>query len=310
LSLSRIAAAIALAVAAGASLFGAYWFGAYSYAYSRWPATEFTSLRFALLQSLHGYGIDYDSYARLIAYPDKIPLACPPQTDRTAVFLLIGQSNAANSGGQRFQSTSGRVAAYFNRHCSLAASPLLGTTGVAGEPWSAIGDRLVESGAFDDVVLIPAAIGGSGLSQWVSGGELHRLLQQLVQDAKQHYRITHVLWHQGEGDFSLHTSEEAYLSGFQSLAHDLRAWGIAAPIYVSVATRCQEPEDQWSADNPISRAQRKLGSSGEGFAPGIDTDALLNALDRHDGCHMAGSGLAKVIDAWTEILRVQPASGG
>jgi hypothetical protein len=303
LKLSRVAAAIAIALAAGASLFGAYWFGAYGYANSRWPATEFTSLRFALLQSLRGYGIDYDSYARLIAYPDKIPTACPPQTDRTAVFLLIGQSNAANSGGQRFQSASGRVAAYFGGHCSVAASPLLGMTGIAGEPWSAIGDRLVSSRAFDEVVLIPAAIGGSGLSQWISGGELHPLLQQILQDAKQHYRITHVLWHQGEGDFSLHTGEDVYVSRFQSLARDLRAWGVTAPIYVSVASRCQQPEGQWSADNPISRAQRRLGSSGEGFAPGVDTDALLTALDRHDGCHMAGSGLTKVINAWTEILR-------
>jgi hypothetical protein len=310
LKLSRVAAAIAIAVAAGASLFGAYWFGAYGYANSRWPATEFTSLRFASLQSLRGYGIDYDSYARLIAYPDKVSIACPPQTDRTAVFLVIGQSNAANSGGQRFQSTTGRVAAYFNGDCSVAASPLLGTTGVAGEPWTAIGDRLVGGQTFDEVVLIPAAIGGSGLSQWVSDGELHPLLQQIVHDAKQRYRITHVLWHQGEGDLSLHTNEEMYVSLFQSLARDLRAWGVTAPIYVSVATRCQQPEGQWSADNPISRAQRRLGSLGEGFAPGVDTDALLNALDRHDGCHMAGSGLSKFIEAWTEILRVRSASGG
>jgi hypothetical protein len=302
--------AITIMIAAGASLFGMYWFGAYSDATGRWPATKFKSLKYMALQSMGGFGIQYDPHARLIAYPDKTSIACPTQTDRTAVFLIIGQSNASNMGGQRFQSTSGRVAAYFGGKCSIAASPLLGTSGIAGEPWSAIGDRLVSDGSFDEVVLIPAAVGGSALSQWLSGGDLHSMLKQAVQDAQQHYRITHVLWHQGEGDLALHTSEEAYVANFQSLARDLRGWGVTAPIYVSVATRCEEPEDQWSADNPISRAQRKLGSSGEGFAPGADTDALLNALDRHDGCHIGGSGLAKVIDAWTEILRAKSSSGG
>jgi hypothetical protein len=252
---------------------------------------------------MHGFGIDYDVHSRLIAYPGKTPIACPPQTERTAVFLVIGQSNAANSGGQRFQSKTGRVANYANGACSVAASPLLGTSGVAGEPWSAIADRLVSGGSFDEVVLIPAAIGGSGLLQWLPGGELHSMLKDVVEDAQHHYRITHVLWHQGETDLSVQTSEEAYFSGFQLLARDLRAWGVTAQIYVATATRCEPLNDRWSPNNPIANAQRKLATSGGGFAAGADTDSLLGALDRYDGCHVAGSGLAKVIDAWTETLR-------
>jgi hypothetical protein len=303
LSRSRIAAALVLAVAAGALLAWVYWRGASDYAFGRWPATEFKKLKFAMLQQMRGVGIDYDAYSRLIAHPGKRAIACPPQNDRTAVFLLLGQSNAANSGGQRFQAESGRVAAYFGGTCSIAASPLLGSTGVAGEPWSAVADRLVRNGSFDEIVLIPAAIGGSGLKQWISGGELHSMLKDVLDDARRRYHITHVLWHQGETDFSSRTSEEAYISGFQSLARDLRAWGVAAPIYVSVATRCDPIDARWSHDNPISRAQRKLAASGQGFAAGVNSDSLLDALDRYDGCHMAGSGLPKVIDAWTEILR-------
>ena len=298
----NVAVTIAATIALAALLCGTYWFGAYGYANQRWPATQFKSLRFALLQSLRSAGVDFDSTARLIAYPEKIAINCPLQTDRTAVFLIIGQSNAANSGGQRFAAKSARVAAYFEGNCSVAASPLLGSSGVAGEPWSAVGDNLVASGNFYDVVLIPAAVGGSPLSEWTGDGELHSMLRKVIEDAQHHYRITHVLWHQGEGDFSVHTSEDNYVSGFASLARDLRAWGVVAPIYVSTASHCGDGQ-AWSADNPISRAQRKLASSGKDFAAGVDSDALLNALDRHDGCHMAGSGLAKVIEAWTEILR-------
>ena len=301
--LVRFVAAFAILVAALALLLGSYWLGAYGYAYSRWPAIEFKSLRYAALQGMRGVGIDYDIYSRLTAYPGKSETACPPQNDRTAVFLIIGQSNAANSGGQRYQSQSGHVAAYFEGKCNVAASPLLGTSGIAGEPWSAVGDLLVSAGAFDEVVLIPAAIGGSGLSQWVPGGDLNAMLKRVVEDAQRRYKITHVLWHQGESDLSIGTSENAYVSGFRALADDLRQWGVIAPIYVSIATRCDPIAAQWSPDNPISRAQRKLAASGPGFAAGADSDALLGPLDRHDGCHMAGSGLAKVIDAWSEILR-------
>ncbi|MEA2757864.1 MAG: hypothetical protein QOH65_477 [Methylobacteriaceae bacterium] len=298
----KIAVAIAAAIALAALLYGTYWLGAYGYAMQRWPATEFKSLRFALLQSLRSVGIDFDSYGRLIAYPAKIAIACPAQTERTAVLLVIGQSNAANSGGQRFPVSSGGVAAYFDGTCQLAASPLLGASGVAGEPWSAVGDNLVAAGSFDNVVIIPAAVGGSRLSEWIGEGQLHSMLKSTVEDARKHYRITHVLWHQGEGDFSLRTSEDAYVSGFNSLARDLHGWGVTAPIYVSITSHCGDGES-WSPDNPVSRAQRRLADSAEGFTAGVDSDSLLDALDRFDGCHMAGSGLTKVIDAWTEILR-------
>jgi len=300
---SRTAAGVAVVMAAGAALGAAYWFGAYSFARNIWPATKFTSLRSALLQSWKPPGVEYGPYARLLAYPGKVSIPCPPQTDRTAVLLIIGQSNAANTGGQRFRSQSGRVAAYFDGKCTVAASPLLSTSGIGGEAWSAIGDRLVNGGGFDEVVLLPAAIGGSALGQWTSGGDLHSMLEELVKDAESHYRITNVLWHQGETDFTTGTSEDAYVSGFQSLARDLRSLGVTTPIYVSIATRCEQIDDLWSSDNPISRAQRRLGNSGEGFAPGVDTDTLLADLDRSDGCHIGGSGMSKVIDAWTEILR-------
>ena len=300
---SRFAGVVAIVLAAGAALGAAYWFGAYSYARNIWPATKFTSLRSALLQSWKPPGVEYGPYARLLAYPGKVSIPCPPQNDRTAVLLIIGQSNAANTGGQRFRSQSGRVAAYFEGKCTVAASPLLSTSGIGGEPWTAIGDRLVNGGGFDEAVLVPAAIGGSALAQWISGGDLHGMLEQVVTDAQRNYRITHVLWHQGETDFAVGTSEETYVSGFHSLARDLRSLGVTAPIYVSIATRCEQIHNLWSKDNPISRAQRRLGNSGEGFAPGVDTDTLLSDLDRSDGCHIGGSGMSKLIDAWTEILR-------
>src|SRR6516225_4567696 len=50
-----------------------------------------------------------DRFGRLLSYPGKIEIPCPARDDRTAVLLVIGQSNAANYQGQRYQSKDDRV---------------------------------------------------------------------------------------------------------------------------------------------------------------------------------------------------------
>src|SRR5262245_43242481 len=95
-----------------------------------------------------------DSLGRVIATADKQRVACPPQDERTAVILTIGQSNAANYASRPYRSTHGAaVLNFFAGRCYLAASPLLGADGPWGEYWTELGNRLVESGKFGKVVL-------------------------------------------------------------------------------------------------------------------------------------------------------------
>src|SRR6187402_2032485 len=71
-----------------------------------------------------------DSQNRLIADDRRPAVPCPPQTERTAVLLVLGQSNAANYAGQRYRSNFGtRIVNFFDGQCFVAASPLLGSTG-------------------------------------------------------------------------------------------------------------------------------------------------------------------------------------
>ncbi|WP_456671162.1 hypothetical protein [Bradyrhizobium sp. Lot11] len=61
---------------------------------------------------------------RLASGDQKKAIACPQQTERTAVLLLVGQSNAGNHAGQRFRSEHGeRVVNFFDGQCYAAASP-------------------------------------------------------------------------------------------------------------------------------------------------------------------------------------------
>ena len=245
-----------------------------------------------------------DSAGRLIRYTGKTEVQCPRQTQRTAVLLIAGQSNAANSAAQRHSTRHpDRVSNFVSGRCYVAASPLLGSTGFAGEPWTLMADELIDAGAFDRVILAPVAVGGSNIAQWAKGGALNTSMIPLVQDLATHYRVTHVLWHQGESDFALKTDPAQYKQQFLSFVDTLRANAVDAPVFVSTATRCLTG---WSKPNPIESAQQELASSHPGFEPGVDTDKLLSAEDRYDDCHMADSGEVKTASAWTALLSRHP----
>ena len=109
------------------------------------------------------------SSAVYLAIPGKIEITCPVQDKETAVLLLVGQSNAANSQGQLHQSADDRVVNFVNGRCYRAASPLLGADGQKGEPWTLLGNKLVQSGLYRTVILIPAAVGASSVRRWAKG---------------------------------------------------------------------------------------------------------------------------------------------
>ena len=241
-----------------------------------------------------------DRAGRLLDYPGKIEVQCPDQEPGTAVLLIAGQSNAANSGAKRHTTRyPDRVLNFIAGRCFVANSPLLGSNGFAGEYWTPLGDQLIESGTFDRVILAPVAVGGSRVAQWASGGDLNASMKPLVADLVLRYRVTHVLWHQGESDLVLGTDADSYRRDFLSFAASLRVQGVDAPIYVSMATRCLPG---WKVPNPIRTAQQELVDLKSGLKSGVDTDFLLEAQDRYDDCHFAESGEMKAAKAWAELL--------
>jgi hypothetical protein len=108
----------------------------------------------------------------------------------TAVLLLIGQSNAANYQGQRHQSGDDRVINFSAGRCYRAASPLLGADGDMGETWTLLGTKLIQSGLYRTVILIPAAVGGTAIRRWAYGGDMNKMIVEVIQAVKKHYTIT------------------------------------------------------------------------------------------------------------------------
>ncbi|MBY5371526.1 sialate O-acetylesterase [Rhizobium leguminosarum] len=251
----------------------------------------------------------FDDKARLIGDESKTPVTCPAQTDRTAVLLILGQSNAANDGGQRHTSNyAARVVNAFDKRCFVAASPLLGSTDTKGEYWTLLGNNLIASGQNDSVILAPLAYSGSEVARWATGGDLNPVLVDTMKQLQDSgYRITSVLWVQGEKDLVMGATAEAYQKHFTSMVDTLRQHGVEAPVYISIASKCLEPSNggfkEHIPDNPIVRAQLALSKSGHGIREGVNYDALLDGEDRYDDCHIGGSGAEKVSGAWLNLLR-------
>ncbi|WP_264580635.1 sialate O-acetylesterase [Rhodoblastus acidophilus] len=283
-----------------------YTSGALSKKYELFPWPQLSALKERFAPSApHDSRYRFDANGLLVADESKTAIACPEQTGRTAVLLALGQSNAANYGGQRFQSQHGdNVVNFFGGGCFVAASPLLGSTGAKGEYWTRLGDLLIASGRYDRVVIAPLAFSGSLVARWAPGGDIAPLLADLAGRLKARgYRVTAVLWDQGEADFVAGTRAETYRDKFLAMVDTLRANGVDAPVHVAVASKCLEPSNGGFkfhvADNEIVRAQQALALI---HAPGVSTDALLDPVDRYDDCHMAGSGLEKTAQAWAQIL--------
>jgi hypothetical protein len=247
-----------------------------------------------------------DGHGRLTFYPGKTVVPCPPQDPRTAVVFVAGQSNAANFGEKRQTTAFGdRVVAFFEGACAIAASPLLGADSNEGESLTPMADELIRSGRFDRVVLAPVAVGGTEIARWVDG-DLAPVLRQALEAVQARYRVTHAIWHQGENDALIGLSAADYQRQFDVLLGRWRAQGMAAPVFVSVTTRCYP---NWMADNPVALAQRSLPDPARGLHPGADSDAELPSAELRGGeCHHNAAGqahLAKLLAS--ALLAVDPA---
>jgi Carbohydrate esterase, sialic acid-specific acetylesterase len=246
-------------------------------------------------------GIEFDAFGRLSTFPGKQKISCPNQDKKTRVLLVLGQSNAANHGGQRYKSNYGaRIINYFSGNCFLATSPLLGSSDSRGEMWTRVANLLIERGDTSNVIVIPFAIGSTLVSRWARGGDLYPQLRDVLEDAAQKYSITDAIWHQGESDNQSNTSGLSYERSLQSVIDLIEGYAPMARIHISVATKCGFR--QWQKDNPISEAQRRVAHSRNSTREGVDSDMLLNTYDRFDDCHFSQSGQEKFAESMSRLI--------
>ena len=122
-----------------------------------------------LTRHLHDFASVPDGPLELIScsYAKSLP--------KKLVIFTFGQSNAANSA-MGIQYKAARPVFSFdwkNNLCYIAQDPLPGTDENGRSVWPRLGDKIVEAGMADSVMIIAAAVSSSYISQWVPGGDLY-----------------------------------------------------------------------------------------------------------------------------------------
>ena len=235
----------------------------------------------------------YNEHDQLVGFP-KAEVPCPPQTPRTLVAVLIGQSNAGNTGGQRYRAKSNTVN-FFAGKCFEAVDPLLGAADKQGSVWTVTANLIADR--YDHVVLVPLATGGSTVADW--NGKLAPMLEKSLKTLEERYTATHFLWHQGESD--AHTTKPAdYVRGMRQVIAAARRRFPEAAFHVSLATFC---ELRGGADPALHKAQRSIVDPGQRIFEGPDTDRYTALEDRYDGCHFSGVAQEKVARDWASLIR-------
>jgi len=227
------------------------------------------------------------------------PVQFLPHPD-TAVILGVGQSNIANEGAADARQVPGAGVFNFNfidARCYVARDPLLGASLDRSNLLTRLGDRLVRSGAYARVLLVPIAHGGSYASDWAPGGRLNlRLMMTFELLHAMAVAPTHILWQQGEAEGALGEDGDAWARAFDATVQAIRHRGIAAPLYVAQCTVCCS-----GPSAAIRAAQRGVVDAARGILAGPDLD-VIGLDERWDGCHFGASGLDKAAELWFEII--------
>lgn len=238
----------------------------------------------------------FNRFEQLTFYHGKTEVERPVLAGRTMVVFAFGQSNSANHGGERHESTSGHVFNFFAGKYFNGADPLLGATGALGSPWVNLADKIVDSGLADDVVLMSAGVGSSTLKQWMPGGRLNGMLRNRLETAKSAgLTVTDFLWHQGEADNG--TDPRAYLAGLSQIIRTTKEYFPESRFFVARVSRCGVLQ----SSPGLLEAQREVTKQ-PGVFLGPNTD-LIGLNDRYDDCHMSGRGLEAHAQGWLDSLK-------
>jgi hypothetical protein len=256
------------------------------------------TVEFASERGIYVAGVEAPVAEDRLAMP---AIANPPGT--TAI-LTFGQSNAANSGEERYAARGAvHVFNVFDMRFYRAVDPLPGASHDGGSVWGRVGDKLIDAGTAKSVLIVPIAFGATYIKDWAPGGHHHRRLLFALHRLKlAGIKIDMLCWHQGEADAN-HTGMSAaeYYRHFHSMLRPVREEGIEAPVYVALATLCEDAPHPFQNRAAIRLGQQKVISIRDQVLPGPDTD-LIGIEHRRDGCHFSASGQELAAQAWFKAI--------
>lgn len=150
-----------------------------------------------------------------------------------ALFLLLGQSNMAGRG---FLNATNRVSAERIEKLDRkdrwvpAEEPIHFDKPSAGAgPAASFARAVADRHPGVEIGLVPCAVGGSALSEWMPGAPLYAEAVRRAKIAQKDGTVRAILWHQGESDADRGPLEASYVERLAEMVAALRAeLGLAA----------------------------------------------------------------------------------
>ena len=243
------------------------------------------------------------------------------------VFVVAGQSNAANHGAEKQGTKTNRVSAFDGTRWQPANDPQPGASGTGGSFLPPFGDAIAEKFGVP-VGIVACGVGATSVREWLpkgatfpnpptleghvrklsdgtweSKGDLYASFRDRMKQLGPHgFRA--VLWHQGESDANQKDATRTlpgklYREYLEKLIRDSRkdiGWDV--PWFVAQVSY-HVPGDEESPD--IRAAQSALWKDGVALE-GPDSDALKGELRENGGkgVHFSGPGLRAHAAKWAE----------
>jgi len=220
------------------------------------------------------------------------------------VFVIGGQSNAANTGQPPQAPKDDRVSTLGPRGWKLARDPQPLATWDGGSPWPHLGDLLVERLGVP-VGFVALGWGGSSVGRWKPTGKIYgRLGKALAQLGPNGARA--LLWHQGEADTMEFTAREVYVERLNAVIAASRKdagwsipWIIAGVSYPG-ADFADAP--RLAHGKVVRLAQDDVIAADPLALAGPTTDDMIGPRWRHDGTHFNADGLNEHGRRWFEVV--------
>jgi len=219
----------------------------------------------------------------------KVKRECPKNK---SVILIIGQSNAANSGLALIKEDKKNL--NFNpadNFCYQLSEPVLGADGTHGDSiTSSIGKKIKIK---DEVIFLNISVAGSSINEWVKwyGSDVNKSLKFILNE---NYLKASV-WMQGEAeDFK---SSKNYFKNFMTLKDimfkDLHNQFNNSLYIITRSTICANRENQEIINLEMEKQRQKIRKNFKNIELLKITDTLDKSY-RHDGCHFNRKGIDKI----------------
>ena len=246
------------------------------------------------------------------------------------VFVIAGQSNAANHGEEKQRTKTNLVSTLNGKSWQSCIDPQPGASGDGGSFIPPFADAIARQYNVP-VGIVACGIGATSVREWLPKGTTFNIAPTLIERVEQlqngawqskgeayeifinrmkelgKFGFRAVLWHQGESDANQPTERNSTLPGnlYMQYMNTLitesqKTIGWKAPWFSAMATY-HVPGDEFSAD--IQQAQKAVWASALAME-GPNTDELKGEMRDNNGkgVHFSGKGLQKHAELWFEKI--------